>query len=594
MERNYSALFHVPCPKPAETSALERRLQPALRDRCPQSLPILRCVLWGLALAMTWGAGGAEPFVRNSEELARIEQAIPRQAPARPARGRRLLIFTLNVGYGGHPSIAHANQAFTLMGQKTGAFATVVSADPAVFARQSLKQFDAVFFNNTVGNCFTNRQWQQDLAEFVMGGGGLMGVHGTTVAFTRWPGAIEDWPEFGFLIGARGANHKDSDEHVWIRVEEPDHPLTRVFGGAGFDYRDEFFRVHEPYSRNRLRVLLTIDTAKTDMTQGPPRGDCLRADNDYALAWIGSYGRGRIFYCTMAHNPRDFWDPKLLEFYLAAAQFALGDLPAPTTPSARLSAAVRAQERLGWRLGTAPRAGGKQTLFEAVDQAAQLGLSHLGGASGQPVSREILKELGPRLTESECEAVRLKLAGAGVRLVTYHLPDFPADDAGRREWFEFGRKMGIETFISEPDPQALDRLEQLCDEFDVKLALHDCGAKAAPDYGRPDGIIEACRGRGARIGAAGSLAAWRRTGIDPLRALQALADRLLTVELSDLPGQSGAESTEAFLLEIQRLGLHPTLFALEGAEGGPESLPRLTERIQRFNAASLKAAAAQR
>ncbi len=436
-----------------------------------------RRVVCGLGLVMSWGAGGAQGFVENSEELARIEQAIPRQAPARPAQGRRLLIFTLNVGYGGHPSIAHANQAFILMGQKTGAFETVVSAEPAVFARQSLKRFDAVFFNNTVGNCFTNRQWRQNLAEFVMGGGGLMGVHGTTVAFTRWPGAIEDWPEFGLLIGARGANHKDSDEHVWLRVEEPDHPLTRVFGGAGFDYRDEFFRVHEPYSRNRLRVLLTIDTAKTDLTQGPPRGDCLRADNDYALAWLGSYGRGRIFYCTMAHNPRDFWDPKMLEFYLAAAQFALGDLPAPTTPSARLSAAVRAQERLGWRLGTAPRPGGKSTLFEAIDQAAQLGLSHLGGASGQPVSREIPKELGPRLTESECEAVRLKLAGAGVRLVTYHLPDFPADEAGRRQWFDFGRKMGIETFISEPDPQALGQLEQLCDQ--VPMSSWPC-TTAAP------------------------------------------------------------------------------------------------------------------
>jgi type 1 glutamine amidotransferase len=40
-----------------------------------------------------------------------------------------------------------------------------------------------------------------------------------------------------------------------------------------------------------------------------------------------------VFYCTIAHNPSVFWDAKMLEFYLAATQFALGDLPASTAPS---------------------------------------------------------------------------------------------------------------------------------------------------------------------------------------------------------------------------------------------------------------------
>ena len=32
----------------------------------------------------------------------------------------------------------------------------------------------------------------------------MMGVHGTSVAFTQWPGAVEDWPEFGLMLAARG------------------------------------------------------------------------------------------------------------------------------------------------------------------------------------------------------------------------------------------------------------------------------------------------------------------------------------------------------------------------------------------------------
>ena len=323
----------------------------------------LQCVLilGGLLAAAIWlsriGPAGAAESVRfvsspadkasqpgnpqdgvTAEERQKIEQAIPAKAPAQPAKPRKLLIFDRNVGYGGHRSAAHANLAFTLMGKKTGAFEAVVRRDPEAFAAENLKQFDAVFFNNTVGNLFEDPTLRRNLLEFVSGGGGLMGVHGTTVAFTRWPGAYEDWPEFGEMLGARGASHRDSDERVFIKVEDPAHPLVRAFGGKGFEYRDEFFRVHEPYSRDKLRVLLSIDVQKTDLKQGQARGQCERADNDYALAWVRSWGKGRVFYCTIAHNPYVFWDPKMLEFYLAAAQFVLGDLPADTTPSAKLGA----------------------------------------------------------------------------------------------------------------------------------------------------------------------------------------------------------------------------------------------------------------
>jgi hypothetical protein len=40
-----------------------------------------------------------------------------------------------------------------------------------------------------------------------------------------------------------------------------------------------------------------------------------------------------VFYSTIGHNPYVFWDKPMLEFYQAAIQFALGDLPAPTAPS---------------------------------------------------------------------------------------------------------------------------------------------------------------------------------------------------------------------------------------------------------------------
>ena len=105
---------------------------------------------------------GADP-----EEQKRIEAALPAKAFVTPRKPRRLLIFDLNVNYGGHASIRTSNLAFTLMGAKTGAFETEISHDPAVFAPDSLKRFDAVFFNNTVGNLFEDPALRQSLVEFV-------------------------------------------------------------------------------------------------------------------------------------------------------------------------------------------------------------------------------------------------------------------------------------------------------------------------------------------------------------------------------------------------------------------------------------------
>ncbi len=285
---------------------------------------LLAASLWPLP-QFTCAQGTRRPIPDDAKQ--QIERVLPSRAPAQAKQTRRLLIYDGNVGYGGHGSIPYANYAFTQMGKKTGAFTTVVSRDPAVFRKDSLKQFDAVCLNNTVGNLFTDPQLRQNLLEFVLDGGGLLGIHGATVAFTDFPnGAKETWPEFARMLGARGAAHLAQDEHVFIKLDSPDHPLNRPFGGKGFEHVSEFFRVGAPYSRDHVHVLFSIDTSKTKL---PPKGThpgVERADDDYALAWTRNHGQGRVVYCTIGHSPQDFMTPKILEFYLGAIQFVMGDL----------------------------------------------------------------------------------------------------------------------------------------------------------------------------------------------------------------------------------------------------------------------------
>ena len=274
------------------------------------------------ALAQT--PEGRQPV--SAEERAKIEAALPVKAPAAPRKHRRLLIVDYANGRAGHPSIPHADLAVELMGTKTGAYETVISHDASLLDPASLRGFDAVYLNNAQGAIFNTRQRREGFEDYIRSGGGLVANHAATTV-------SPDWPEFGDILGARGASHRMADEKATLRVEQPTNPVVSMFPPE-FENEDEFFRVQAPYSRDKVTVLLSIDAARTDMNQGRCFGNCFRGDHDYPISWLRTYGKGRVFYTSLGHNPHAFWDANVLAHFLAAIQFALGDLDAAPAPPA--------------------------------------------------------------------------------------------------------------------------------------------------------------------------------------------------------------------------------------------------------------------
>ena len=184
-----------------------------------------------------------------------------------------------------------------------------------------------MFLNNTVGQIFPDPAVREGLMRFIREGGGLGGYHGT-------PHASIDWTEFGDMLAARAGSHRSPSEKVTVKIDDPKSPLTAAFGGQEFEFSDEFFRfTTPPYSRDKVHVLLSFNTEKTDLHQLPNCDICIRPDNDYPISWIRSFGKGRIFYATVGHNPTVFETPSMAKFFLAGLQFILGDLDADTTPS---------------------------------------------------------------------------------------------------------------------------------------------------------------------------------------------------------------------------------------------------------------------
>jgi len=138
------------------------------------------------------------------------------------------------------------------------------------------------------------------------------------------------------------------------------------------------------------------------------------------------------------------------------------------------------------------------------------------------VSQDIAKNFDPQLSDDELRQIRLKLDAAGVRLLTYYIQDIPNDEAGCRKIFEFGRKMGIETFMSEPKPEALELIDKFCMNTASTSPSTTMTRKLHRSIGIPKACLKACQGRSKRIGACGDLGYWMRSGIDPIQAARML------------------------------------------------------------------------
>ena len=175
---------------------------------------------------------------------------------------------------------------------------------------------------------------------------------------------------------------------------------------------------------------------------------------------------------------------------------------------------------------------------------------------------------------------------------THYYAKIPGDETGCRRVFEFARKLGIETLISEPPPESLDLIEKFCDEYDIKLAIHNHGPKGSPEYWSPDKLLAHCANRSLRIGACPDLGYWMRAGIDPIAGIKKLGKRLITIQVHDLneltpnghdvPWGTGAGNTEAVIRTIEKQGITPTMFGLEFSHDFADNEPEAAACIKFF------------
>jgi type 1 glutamine amidotransferase len=234
-------------------------------------------------------------------------------------------------GIAQHDSTSHALAVIERLGYESGAYDTFIRTDSNIIAKQplmtdgkpasggpSLANVDAIFFLGHRDIQLTDQQ-KADLISFVKDEGkGFVAAH---VGLT----ALESWPEFGVLIGAR------YDGHPWNTVsgslvnEDPQFPATKHLPSA-FAFTDEFYQPKQ-FSRETSRVLLRLEVAKL-----PPNAELHRTDDDFPIAWAKNYGKGRVFYSSLGHAAATWDNRDVSQMYFEALKWALGLEPGDATP----------------------------------------------------------------------------------------------------------------------------------------------------------------------------------------------------------------------------------------------------------------------
>ena len=303
-------------------SGLVIRNNRACRRTAILTLPTV--ILAALVGCQTAGmAGGPATPLAPEREYAEIWDAVPERPVTGPAETRRILVFSRSEGFV-HEAIGATEVALKYMGEKTGAFEVTVSTDMDAFDASNLARFDAVVFNNTTQLAFDDPVHRRALLEFVRGGKGVIGIHAATDNFYNWP-------EAAAMMGGLFDGHPWGAGGTWaVKIDEPGHPLNRSFERQAFLIRDEIYQIMGPYSRDTHRVLLSLDMS--NLRNGQVEG-IEREDDDFAISWIKPFGAGRVFYCSLGHNPEVLRNEAVLAHYLAGIQYALGDLEVDDTPS---------------------------------------------------------------------------------------------------------------------------------------------------------------------------------------------------------------------------------------------------------------------
>ena len=262
-----------------------------------------------------------------------------------------------------------------------------------------------------------------------------------------------------------------------------------------------------------------------------------------------------------------------------------------------LSSANAADAWEDWKLGTQAYTFNHFTFYEAVEKTKSMGMKYIEAYPGQRLSSEMGDvKFDHNMSDKLKSEVKLMLHEKNMKLINYGVVALPNDEAECRKVFNFACDMGIETIVSEPPEDAFDLIDELCQEYNICVAIHNHPNPS--HYWNPDTVLKVCEGRSKWIGACADTGHWTRSGIDPLEAVKKLGSvgRIKSVHFKDLNEfgnrdahdviwGTGVSKAREVLAELAKQGFKG-VFSVEYEYNWDNSVPEITKCAEFFKKTS--------
>jgi len=171
------------------------------------------------------------------------------------------------------------------------------------------------------------------------------------------------------------------------------------------------------------------------------------------------------------------------------------------------------------------------TLFEAIEMAAAAGMGGVEVFKGQTLGGDHGDEkFGPHLSDEKIQAVIDHLKKNNLVAVNFGVTDIPKDETEARKTFELAKKLNLYG-VSTESIEAIDTLEKLAAEYDIKVCFHN--HPKPTKLWDPDTISKAIEGRHANLGFCADIGHWASSGLDPLEVIKKIAPRVHAFHMKD-------------------------------------------------------------
>jgi sugar phosphate isomerase/epimerase len=177
----------------------------------------------------------------------------------------------------------------------------------------------------------------------------------------------------------------------------------------------------------------------------------------------------------------------------------------------------------GLKLGIASYTFRKFTLDQTIAMSKEAGAGYLS-----------LKDfhLPYKSTTAERQEARKKIEAAGLVLVSGGVIYMKNNEAEIRGFFDYAKDAGMPTIVCSPDVDALDAVEKMVKEYDIRIAIHNHGP-GDTKYPSPMDVLHLVKDRDARMGLCIDVGHTVRLGEDPVTAIAQCAQRLYDFHIKD-------------------------------------------------------------